>query len=120
MNQLTTEQSSRPRDIAFVGDYLPRHCGIATFTYDLCEAVAARYSDTVCFVGALNDRPDGYAYSPRVRFEFNEKDLDSYRRAADFLNLSNVEVLCVQHEFGIYEKAVAWARVQTRELPKIQ
>ena len=81
---------------------MPRHCGIATFTYDLCEAVAARYSDTDCFVGAVNDRPDGYAYSPRVRFEFNEKDLDSYRRAADFLNLSNVEVLCVQHEFGIY------------------
>ena len=94
MNPLTTEPSSRPRHIAFVGDYLPRHCGIATFTYDLCEAVAARYSDTDCFVGAVNDRPDGYAYSPRVRFEFNEKDLDSYRRAADFLNLSNVEVLC--------------------------
>ena len=102
MNPLTTEPSSRPRHIAFVGDYLPRHCGIATFTYDLCEAVAALYSDTDCFVGAVNDRPDGYAYSPRVRFEFNEKDLDSYRRAADFLNLSNVEVLCVQHEFGIY------------------
>ena len=94
MNPLTTEPSSRPRRIAFVGDYLPRHCGIATFTYDLCEAVAARYSDTDCFVGAVNDRLDGYAYSPRVRFEFNEKDLDSYRRAADFLNLSNVEVLC--------------------------
>jgi hypothetical protein len=71
-------------------------------SYDLCEAVAARYSGTDCFVGAVNDRPDGYAYSPRVRFEFNEKDLDSYRPAADFLNLSNAEVLCVQHEFGIY------------------
>ena len=57
MNPLTTEPNSRPRHIAFVGDYLPRHCGIATFTYDLCEAVAARYSDTDCFVGALNDRP---------------------------------------------------------------
>src|SRR5208283_2058396 len=53
MNPLTTEPNSRPRHIAFVGDYLPRHCGIATFTYDLCEAVAARYSDTDCFVGAL-------------------------------------------------------------------
>ena len=101
MNPLTTEPSSRPRHIAFVGDYLPRHCGIATFTHDLCEAVAAR-TGSDCFVGAMNDRLEGYDYPPRVRFEFDEKDLDSYRRAADFLNFNNVEVLCVQHEFGIY------------------
>ena len=102
MNPLTTEPSSLPRHIAFLGDYLPRRCGIATFTADLCEAVAARFSDTDCFVGAVNDRPEGYDYSPRVRFEIDEKDLDSYRRAADFLNINNVEVVSVQHEFGIY------------------
>jgi hypothetical protein len=39
---------------------------------------------------------------PRVRLELLEKDLDSYRRAADFLNFNNADVLCVQHEFGIY------------------
>ena len=50
----------------------------------------------------MNDRVEGYAYPPRVRFEMLEKDLDSYRRAADFLNFNNAEVLCVQHEFGIY------------------
>lgn len=55
-----------------------------------------------CFAGAVNDRAEGYKYPPRVRFEMLEKDLDSYRRAADFLNFNNTEMLCVQHEFGIY------------------
>ena len=88
--------------IAFVGDYVPRQCGIATFTRDLCEAVAAACPEANCIVGAVNDRREGYAYPSQVRFDFHERDLDSYRRAADFLNINNVEVLCVQHEFGIF------------------
>jgi len=88
--------------IAFLGDYLPRLCGIATFTHDLCESVAREIPEADCFVGAVNDRQEGYDYSPRVRFELLEKDLDSYRRAADFLNFNKAEILCVQHEFGIY------------------
>lgn len=88
--------------IAFLGNYLPRLCGIATFTTDLRDAVAAAAPDAECFVAAINDRPEGYAYPPPVRFEFQGKDLDSYRRAADFLNFNNADVLCVQHEFGIY------------------
>jgi glycosyltransferase involved in cell wall biosynthesis len=91
-----------PQRIAFLGDYLPRLCGIATFTQDLCESIAAASPDSDCFVGAVNDREEGYAYPSRVRFELQEKDRDSYRRAADFLNFNNADVLCVQHEFGIY------------------
>jgi glycosyltransferase involved in cell wall biosynthesis len=88
--------------VAFVGDYMPRQCGIATFTTDICEAVAAAYPQCECIVGAVNDRPEGYDYSTRIRFEIDEKEIDSYRRAADFLNINNVEVVSVQHEFGIY------------------
>ncbi|MES2660836.1 MAG: glycosyltransferase family 4 protein [Verrucomicrobiota bacterium] len=88
--------------IAFVGGYEPRRCGIATFTHDLCEAVAKAAPAAECMAGAVNDRVEGYKYPPRVRFEMLEKDLDSYRRAADFLNFNNTQVLCVQHEFGIY------------------
>ena len=91
-----------PSPIAFLGNYLPRLCGIATFTHDLCEAVSSAATGSVCFAGAINDRPEGYAYPARVRFQIQEKDLESYRRAAEFLNLENVDVLCVQHEFGIY------------------
>jgi len=81
---------------------LPRFCGIATFTYDLAEAVAAAAPASDIFVGAVNDRPEGYEYSSSVQFEIEENELDSYRRGADFLNFNNADVLCVQHEFGIY------------------
>ena len=94
--------SAPPQRIAFLGDYLPRLCGIATFTHDLCEAVSAAAPSVQCYAGAVNDRIEGYDYPQRVRFELLEKDLDSYRRAADFLNFNNADVLCVQHEFGIY------------------
>ncbi|OYV05061.1 MAG: glycosyl transferase family 1, partial [Verrucomicrobiales bacterium VVV1] len=91
-----------PARIAFVGGFEPRRCGIATFTHNLCEAVASAAPGAECYTGAVNDRPEGYKYPSRVRFEMLEKDLDSYRRAADYLNFNNAEVLCVQHEFGIY------------------
>jgi glycosyltransferase involved in cell wall biosynthesis len=91
-----------PQRIAFLGDYPPRQCGIAAFTHDLCEAVKSAAPGSQCFVGAVNDNVEHYTYPPEVRFEFEEKDLDSYRRAADFLNFNNADVLCVQHEFGIY------------------
>ncbi len=91
-----------PRRIAFLGGFPPRLCGIATFTHDLCEAVAKVATNSNCFVCAVNDRPSGYDYPPRVQIQLDEKDLESYRRTADFLNLTNVDMLCVQHEFGIY------------------
>lgn len=96
------EGNKSPNRIAFLGNYVPRLCGIATFTHDLCEAVSHAAPGTDCFAGAVNDRISGYAYPPRVRFELLEKDVNSYRRAADFLNFNNVELLCLQHEFGIY------------------
>jgi glycosyltransferase involved in cell wall biosynthesis len=90
------------RKLAFIGDYPPRRCGIATFTSDLHNAIASQYPDTDCIVVPVNDVPQGYDYPPEVRFEFLEQDLDSYRRAADFLNFSNTDLVSLQHEYGIY------------------
>jgi glycosyltransferase involved in cell wall biosynthesis len=95
-------ETSKIRTIAFVGDYLPRKCGIATFTTDLLAAVAGTSPHTRCFAVSVNDIPDGYAYPEVVRFEIEEQDLSSYLRAADFLNISNVDIVCLQHEFGIF------------------
>ena len=50
----------------------------------------------------VNDLACGYAYPPEVRFEIAEQDLPSYLRAADFLNITDVDVVCVEHEFGIF------------------
>ncbi|MET0691415.1 MAG: glycosyltransferase family 4 protein [Candidatus Binatia bacterium] len=88
--------------IAFIGNYLPRQCGIATFTTDLCEAVAAEHPGTTCIALPVNDIEAGYAYPSRVRFELAEKDIDSYRRAADFLNINSVDVVSLQFEYGIF------------------
>jgi glycosyltransferase involved in cell wall biosynthesis len=96
------QQDIRPDAIAFIGDYLPRRCGIATFTTDLRQAIAAEYPETTSFVVAVDDTPEGYDYPPEVRFEIGEQDLLSYRQAADFLNYNNISLVCLQHEYGIY------------------
>ena len=96
------EPASEIRKIAFLGDYLPRKCGIATFTSDVLSAVAAEHPKCECFAVPVNDLKDGYEYPDVVRFEIEEQDLSSYQRAADFLNISNADIVCVQHEFGIY------------------
>lgn len=88
--------------IAVIGNYLPRRCGIATFTTDLCEAIVQQRGEGSCFAVPVNDRAAGYNYPPMVRFELTERDLASYQRAADFLNINNVEVVCLQHEYGIF------------------
>jgi glycosyltransferase involved in cell wall biosynthesis len=93
---------SEIRKIALVGNYLPRKCGIATFTYDLCAALSERHREAECIVLPINDPGSEYEYPPEVKFVIEEQDLESYRRAADFLNISNTDVVCLQHEFGIY------------------
>lgn len=90
------------RKVAFLGDYPPRKCGIATFTSDLRCAVAAEYPAIKCLVVPVNDLAEGYDYPAEVRFEIAEQDLPSYLRAADFLNITEVDVVCVEHEFGIF------------------
>jgi glycosyltransferase involved in cell wall biosynthesis len=90
------------RKVAFLGDYLPRKCGIATFTTDLRCAVAKEFPALQCPVVPVNDLAGGYDYPAEVRFEIAEQDLPSYLRAADFLNITDTDVVCVQHEFGIF------------------
>src|SRR4051794_19076576 len=94
--------SAKIHKIAFVGDYLPRKCGIATFTHDVRNAVGSQYPAIECTVVPVNDIDEGYEYPREVRFEIQEQEQASYRRAADFLNFANIDVVCLQHEYGIY------------------
>ena len=89
--------------IAFVSDYLPRRCGIATFTHDLCEAVALASGDKHdVFAVAMNDVAEGYPYPKRVRFEVRQSVQADYRLASEFLNINQVSAVCLQHEYGIF------------------
>ena len=92
----------RPIRIAVIGNHLPRQCGIATFTTDLCNAIAAEYGAAQLSVVAINDGQSSYLYPERVRFEICEGDIASHREAAEFLNAGNVDLVCLQHEYGIF------------------
>ena len=91
-----------PTRIAFVGNYLPRQCGIATFTTDLCTAIAAEYGGNRLFAIPVNDPESAYVYPERVRIELEQEDYSSYERAADFLNFNGNDLVCLQHEYGIF------------------
>lgn len=97
-----TSGTSFPSRIAVIGNYLPRQCGIATFTTDLCDAIGAEYGAAQILAVPVNDPGSHYSYPGRVRFELVEGDPSSYEDAADFLNFSNVDLVSLQHEYGIF------------------
>jgi glycosyltransferase involved in cell wall biosynthesis len=99
-------QSSVPaagiKQIAFVGNYLPALCGIATFTTDLAESMAAEFPD-ITFIALPTSDPDVKSgYPERVRFIIEKEDIDYYHQAAYFLNMNHVDLVCLQHEYGIF------------------
>jgi glycosyltransferase involved in cell wall biosynthesis len=91
-----------PTRIAVIGNYLPRQCGIATFTTDLCTALAAEYGSARLFAIPVNDPDSSYEYPDRVRMELEQEDCASYERAAEFLNFNGNDLVCLQHEYGIF------------------
>src|ERR1700751_1637423 len=99
---VASQRRAVPTRIAVVGNYLPRQCGIATFTTDLCDAIHAEYGATELLALPMNDTENGHGYPARVRFELFEDNLASYRQAADFLNFNNIDLVCLQHEYGIF------------------
>lgn len=90
-------------NVAFVGNYLPRICGIATFTKDICESVSKNLSSSSnVFAIAVNDNNKTYDYPKKVIGTINQETQKDYIDAANIINTSNAEVLCLQHEYGIY------------------
>ena len=77
---------SMPSRIAVIGNYLPRHCGIATFTTDLCNAISAEYGSARLLALPVNDTEEGYDYPARVRWSLDQDDVKSYQEAAEFTN----------------------------------
>jgi glycosyltransferase involved in cell wall biosynthesis len=88
--------------VAVIGNYLPRQCGIATFTTDLVEALSAEAPDIYCWAAAMNDKPEGYPYPEQVRFEISQNKLSDYSVTSQFLNISHTDIVCVQHEYGLF------------------
>jgi glycosyltransferase involved in cell wall biosynthesis len=99
---LTARSRPDPMRVAFIGNHLPRQCGIATFTTDLCDAYTTAYGPAGLMVVAVNDPQSSYCYPARVQCEITQNDLSSYKAAADFLNVSNIDIVCLEHEYGIF------------------
>ncbi|MCK4704879.1 MAG: glycosyltransferase, partial [Gammaproteobacteria bacterium] len=90
------------KSVVLIGNHLPRRCGIATFTTHLLESITLKAPDADCWAVAMNDQPDGYDYPLQVRLEINQDNLADYSMVADLINLNNIDVVCVQHEYGIF------------------
>jgi glycosyltransferase involved in cell wall biosynthesis len=90
------------RNIAFVGNCLPRACGIATFTFDLAEATATAIPHGVVRIVAINDDPHGYRYPACVTRTIQQEKADDYAVAADYLDAAGFDAVSLQHEFGIF------------------
>lgn len=88
--------------VAVIGNYPPRQCGIATFTWDLCRSLTAQHPMIECGVIAVNDVTNGHLYTPRVKYEIVEGDVSSYREAARYINRAGYDLVCLQHEYGIF------------------
>jgi glycosyltransferase involved in cell wall biosynthesis len=88
--------------LAFIGNSLPRRCGIATFTTDLQQAISKSHANMETCIVAMTDHGHTYDYPPVVRLQINDENLAEYSRAADSLNAKHFQVACLQHEFGIF------------------
>ncbi len=88
--------------VLFIGTYVPKECGIATFTSDLLNSVSGEYKDVHCEVIALNDPSESYNYPDEVVFQIQRDRIEDYYRAADYINQSDVDIVCLQHEFGLF------------------
>lgn len=100
---MISKKSVKISSIAVIGNYLPRQCGIATFTTNLCETIAVEMENDKGLVAiAMDDIPEGYEYHERVKFSVRANIQEDYYRAADFLNVNCYEVAILQHEYGIF------------------
>lgn len=97
-----SDKNAEVKSVSVIGNYLPRRCGIATFTRDLAESLSAEARDSRCRVVAMNDKPEGYDYPENVQYEINQHNLADYKMAAEFINLDQPDIVCLQHEYGIF------------------
>lgn len=88
--------------IAFIGNSLPRKCGISTFTTDIQNAVACSGAGAETCIIAMNDKGRTYDYPANVALQIDEDDIATYVKAAEFINAGGFDVVSLQHEFGIF------------------
>ena len=89
--------------IAYLSTYPPRECGIAIFTKDLIGAMDRLDEFELAIVIAVNEKDTIYAYDRRVKFQIERNSVEDYIQAADYVNSSEVDLVSLQHEFGLFD-----------------
>jgi CBS domain-containing protein len=88
--------------VAYISTYPPRECGIATFTNDLVNAISRLYITASPKIIAINDRGGYYNYPSYVSFQIEREEIESYKEAADYINQSQIDIVNLQHEYGLF------------------
>jgi len=101
VKRVISEKVAKP-SIAFISTYPPRECGIATYTSDLVDAISRLYVLNPPVITAINDRGSYYDYPSTVRYQIERDEVESYSKIAKKLNQSEVNVINLQHEFGLF------------------
>jgi glycosyltransferase involved in cell wall biosynthesis len=96
------EKNISVQSLALLGTYVPRQCGIATFTKDLHDSLTMHIGDGKAMVLAMDDVADAYPYPEEVRFQIRQSRETDHRTAAELLNIDQVDATLIQHEYGIY------------------
>lgn len=88
--------------LALIGNFLPRKCGLATYTTDTFTALKGRFPDLKIDVYAMDDHPGRYEYPPEVTRSIPEQDRVAYLDAARAIEASGAQAIWLQHEYGIF------------------
>jgi len=95
-------EKNKSNNSIFISSYTPRKCGIATYTKDLTQAIHLINPYSKLEIVALIKPEDKIDYPPEVKFKINQYKVDSYIKAADYINKSKADIVVLEHEFGLY------------------
>ena len=94
--------SQTSKKVCYLSTYPPRKCGIAVFTKDLVDAMDLRSDSVSSTVIAVNENNASHRYYERVKWQIMHDNEEDYIKVAEKVNSSDIDVVNIQHEFGIF------------------
>lgn len=100
--KLADAQNRRQLRVIYISSYIPRECGIATFTKDLTNSINVLNPHFLAELVVVDPPDKKYDYPWEVKFRFSQEEWESYKAAADYINQSSADLVCLQHEYGLF------------------
>lgn len=96
------DKTEKTVKVIYVSSYIPRKCGIATFTKDLTNDINQLNPYALAEIMALNKNGEDLSYPWETKYKINQEELISFLQAAEYINQSSADIVCLQHEFGLF------------------